>query len=327
LYNSDHTRSGLDSFFWGREILIIDEGVLHANPFAQFEDKADGDIPTATLKIYEFINEYLARDSSTNVLRASAANLCVRRRWYTKNGFEPEPMTPRKIVNFLLGDLSERCVLYFIKQALVGEGKLYSEVDFGDVLGSIHFQNKEIEIYKQKPVHWLLSDGETEVIGHADGFGRRSSDGKWELIEIKSAADYGFDKFKKEGPGDYLNQAHTLMKARFDTVGVRFFYLRKSTGHLYDRYFQYDPDISLRVEQEFMASIQAEIPEPPYDVLPQMKLGKPTGVYKLQWQCSYCGFMRECKKDYDIKTDFTVDRFGHTKPSFLLKPKNKGAAQ
>ena len=201
---------------------------LQANPFAEFEDRQEDSVPTATLQIYQFISEYLERDKDTNVNRASAATMCVRRRWYSHNGYEGTPLTPRKVVNFQLGDLSERVVLFYIKSALVGPGKLYSEVNFGDVIGSIHFQGKELEIYKQKTFSFTMENGQ-RITAHVDGLGKRNSDGKWELIEIKSAADYGFDSFVDNGPGDYLKQAHaSMMTDECSALGidqVRFFYL------------------------------------------------------------------------------------------------------
>lgn len=295
------------------------DNALVENPYAALEDKADSTIPTATLEIYKTIGKLLVRDQDTNVNRASAANMCVRRRWYQHHGYIPDPLTPRKIVNFLLGDLSERVLLYFIKEALVGPGKLYSEVDFGETLGSISFQGRELELYKQNTMELRLRDG-TIITGHADGYGRRSSDGQWELIEIKSAADYGFQSFQDDGPGDYLNQAHVLMMMR-DVHIVRFFYLRKSTGHIYDRVFDFENERWPEVARSYVWAQAADPPETPYEPVNEVVKKVVTGRLKLQWQCQYCGFMRECKKNYDIQIEWKSDQFGHKKPNYILTRK------
>lgn len=289
------------------------------NPFAQIEDRQEERIPTATLAIYEHIGQYLARsESETNVNRASAATMCVRRRWYQGKGYKGTPLTPRKIVNFMLGDLSERVLLFFIKQALVGPGKLYSEVNFGDVIGSFMFQGKPLDLYSQKTMKWKL--GSIEITGHADGFGKRNSDGKWELIEIKSAADYGFDSFIENGPGDYLKQAHALMMMEesqaLDIRQVRFFYLRKNTGNLYDRIFDFDTTLANEVMREFQAANREKMPEAPYALVPETHYKKPTGRMTCVWQCAYCPFTQICQGEF-------TKEFKNGKPKYIFPQKEQ----
>lgn len=296
---------------------------LQSNPFAKWEDKADDLVPSATLQIYNEIEISLKGEENGNVLRASAASLCVRRRWYQRNGYVGSPLTPRKIVNFLLGDLSERTLVHFIKKGCVGHGKIYSEVKFGDPLGKIQFQGRDIEIYKQHTMSFELQ-GNT-ITGHADGFGKRNIDGQWELIEIKSAADYGFQSFQKDGPGDYLKQAHALMLTKecreLDIKTVRFFYLRKSTGHLWDRAFHYDELIAEDVRRSFLLSAGDMIPVAPYDYVEAKIRGKPTGRTTVPWQCQYCGFLKECKGEYEL--EWKSDQFGNMKPSYWFKRKEQ----
>lgn len=292
---------------------------LRNNPFWEWEDKADKEIPTGTLQIYEGISEYLKEKESKDVNRASAASLCVRRRWYQKNGFKGGHLTPRKVVNFLLGDLSERALLFFIKKSCVGPGKLYSEVRFGDVLGSIRFQEREIEIYQQKTLTFQIE--ELTITGHADGFGKRNSDDKWELIEIKSAADYGFKEFQENGPGNYLNQSHALMLTdqcrKVGVKTVRFFYLRKSTGHVWDRVFEYDETIARQVLKDYVLVNKTEMPKAPYDYIKETYRGKETGKWTIGWQCQYCNYLRLCKPN--PKIEWKKDKFGQLRPSFTYE--------
>lgn len=277
------------------------EGTVE-NRYAKHEDKADFYIPEGTAQIYDFIAAYLDRpkDNDVEINRASAATMCYKRRWFQGKGTEGTPLTPRKLVNFLLGDLSERVLVYFVSEACVGPGKLYSEVDFGKVVGSIHFQNKELKIYQQDE---LVTDvGGIKVKGHPDGWGKRNSDGKWEQIEFKSAADYGFDKFKENGPDDYLNQSHVILKSdKAQALGVtetRFFYLKKNTGHVWDRLFKFDPMRWEKVIEEYRLASQAEEPPTPHAPVKEMTGRAPnkkwTGRMIAAFPCTYCPFIGRC---------------------------------
>lgn len=290
---------------------------LVSNPFAQYEDRQEDSIPTATRMIYEHIATYLERRKDTYINRASSASMCVRRRWYQGKGYDATPLTPRKQVNFLLGDLTERVLLYFIKSSLVGDGKLYSEVNFGKLIGSINFQGKPLELYEQETMGFSLPNG-ARVSGRADGFGKRNSDGKWELIEIKSAADYGFDQFVDEGPGDYLKQSHALMLTdeckALDIKQVRFFYLRKNTGNLWDRLHDFDEVTANLVVQEYMLAMHEEAPPRPYGLIEETYYKKPTGRMTVPWQCGYCSFTEACQGKF-------TKEFKNGKPKLIFEVK------
>lgn len=257
----------------------------------------DPNTPTATNQIYSFIDQYLGRTDSTNVNRASSAPRCHKARWYQRKGFPGEQITARTIVNFTLGDLSEHTVKFFILKGCVGEGKLYSEVDFGTPIGSFTVQNgKEIVMYNQQTL--TATVGDIIVTAHVDGWGKRNCDGQWELIEVKSAADYGFEEFKDNGPGDYMKQAVVcLSTGKAKELGandVRYFYLKKNTGHLWDRVHAFDEALFQDVVEEFkIANGEAE-PKAPYVGMPELFRSKPTGRFVLPWQCGYCAFTQHC---------------------------------
>ncbi len=303
---------------------------LVPNPWALLEDKCDPQTPIGTNQIYSFVIEHFGRDpKDTNVFRASSAPRCPRQNWYKYRGYPGKGMAPRAIINFLQGDIAERVKLYFIRVACVGPGKLYSEVDFGEVLGEIHFQNKPLQIYKQQTV---LSDARgIKIPGHADGWGKRNSDGKWELIECKSAADFGFSTFKTKGPEDYLKQSATLMasdKAReLGVVGVRFFYLRKQTGHLWDRFFPYDEALWQEVCDGFHAVLKDEPPPKPYYLVPETK-GRgekkvETGrVVAGDWHCRYCPFLEECQGKFTIEWEEDWQKSGTFTPKYIFANTN-----
>lgn len=299
--------------------------VLHAetlveNPFAALEDKADPTIPTATLQIYEHINEALARPKvATYVNRASSAPMCLKRRWYQRRGVEGAPLTPRKEVNFLLGDLSERVILHFIAQGCVGPGKLYSKVHLGEALGSIHFQGKELFIYKQQTLSVNVA-GVGDITAHADGWGLRNSDNKWELIECKSAANWGFNDFKKIGPKDYLKQAMTCLSTDYareiGADGVRYFYIRKETGHLWDQFHKLDPFLWAEVMDEFRAVQSDTEPRAPYPIVDELYRNKPTGRRVVSFPCSYCPYLEQCKGKYTV--DWKSNQYGHLTPVYVF---------
>lgn len=293
---------------------------LVPNPFAAFEDKADPTVPTATLQIYQFIDDYLKRESDTYVTRASAATQCPKRRQLQRQGAPAEKLTPRKVVNFLLGDLAEKSMLYFLLQGCVGPGKLYSEVDFGEEFGSFNFNEKVIRLYKQKEMILNVPDG-PRVTCHPDGLGKRNSDGKWELIEVKSAANWGFNSFKgEEGAGDYLRQAHATMQSEeakaLGIDSVRFFYVRKETGHIWDRLHQFDIRIAQQVLQEYrQVESDEEIPAP-HGLIDETFRKKPTGRKVAGFPCTYCPYLEKCQGKHTV--EWKNDQFGHGKPVYVF---------
>jgi len=296
---------------------------LVKNEFALFEDRADPFVPTATLQIYQWIADNLGRAESVEVNRASSATMCPKRRWYQRRGEKGIPLTPRKRVNFLLGDLSELTLQYFIKAGCVGPGKLYSEVIFGDLVGKVEINGKQIELFKQKELITKIND--LEIVCHADGFGRKNSNGDWEVIECKSSANYGFKSFRVSGPEDYLKQAHTVM-ASGDCVAMgikatRYFYLRKETGHLWDRVEPWNQEIWEKTRQEFLDVMDDKEMDPPFKLVEEMGGRKPnrkaTGRLIAKFPCSYCPYLKSCHGGY--QTEWAEDQDGNQRPTFIFQ--------
>lgn len=298
---------------------MLTEGTVDQkdNPWNKWEDRREELIPSATLQIYQSIADNLARKKDTHVNRASSASMCFKRRWYQRKGFDGTPLTPRKMVNFLLGDLSEKTVQSFIKQGCVGPGKLYSEVDFGKEIGTIKIQGKDISLYDQEDL--TAQVGDIVVTAHVDGFGKRNTDQSWELIEIKSAASYGFDSFKESGPGDYLKQAMVNLRTNraleLKANQVRFFYLAKETGNIWDRVFDFDHELFYEVEQEYKIANSDEEPIRPHVPKNETFRSKPTGRRVLPWQCGYCSFTETCWKGEAQR------EWKNNKPAWYMKEK------
>lgn len=303
---------------------------LTQNPWAQYDDKPDFEIPSASYQIYNYVSS-LAKEESKNVFRASSASMCVRRRQYQKAGVDGIPITPRKILNFMSGDIAEMVMKYFISQACVGDGKLYSEVYFGEPEGSVVINGKMIATYHQ-PTYSFELPNKRRITAHPDGRGKRNLDGQWELIEVKSAADWGFQDFKVSGPGDYLKQAHAVMltdeMTALNARSVRFFYFRKMTGNIWDRVFNFDPELAKRVVEDFLLSDSVELAKP-YELVDETRSVRnpedkrkwikiPTGRKKAPFPCGgYCPYTKNCHGEY--KLEWSSDRNGQMKPVYIFK--------
>lgn len=254
----------------------------------------------ATKEIHAWIEKNLKdkRVDDRDVLRASSASQCVKKRWFKHKGYRGEELQPRAIMVFALGDAVEHIYKYFIENACVGPGKLYSEVDFGKKLGTFTIQHREFTTYEQETIKVVVSN--LEISGHCDGWGKRSCDGEWELIEIKSAASFGYDKFVNGETPDYIKQVHAyLLSEKAKALGaksVRFFYLNKNTSHIYDRLYDFDSAIAQQVVSDFIASVKDEEPNRPYEPIDETERRALTGRKILGYPCSYCEYKIECYK-------------------------------
>lgn len=264
--------------------------------------------PLVTQEIFSFMeNSFKERENDTNVNRASAASGCVRKRWYKAHGYKGEPMQGRAYAVFLNGDLIEHAYKYLIAQACVGPDKFYSEVDFGQVVGELTLQGRQFTQYAQDTVNIDING--LKVTGHADGWGRRNSDGQWELIEIKSSASYGFDRFKSGEIPDYIKQAHALLMSdkaqKLGAKSVRFLYMCKDTSHMFDRVFEFDVKTAELVRGEFIAAQAEDAPERPFGPIQETFRKNPTGRTVLPWQCGYCEFRAECQPNFKMEISKT----------------------
>lgn len=300
------------------DVLTDCSQVLESNSLADASDLTDHAVPTATLQIYQFIQEYLARSPDTHINRASSAPTCYKKRWYQRNGYVGTQMGARARVNFLLGDLTEYSLKYFVLKGCVGPGRLYSEIKYGNKIGSFTVQGgKEIEMHEQEDLTAQI--GPYTFTAHVDGWGKRNLDGKWELIEFKSSSNSGFRNFVgQKGAGDYLKQSTvnllTTKAKELGADGVRYFYIRKETGHTWDKYYPFDPALAKVVEQEANLANQEVEPEAPYSPIIEIKYKKATGRAVLPWQCSYCPYTTRCHPSANLE-------FKSGKPVYVVKQK------
>lgn len=250
--------------------------------------------------IYSYIEKMQTDRKQTNANRCSAATMCVRRRWYQNKGYPGEILTARKLLNFAQGDIAELNYKSWIERACMGT--VYSEVNFGVKTGEFKVGGTTLVVHDQPDLH--LKIGPLDIIGHPDGLGKRVSDGKWELIEFKSASSYGFDEFVENGPGDYLKQAHALMLTDelldLKVASVRFFFFKKETGEIASRLYEFDPAIAQIVKTEFLESNGEAPPVAPYGFV-EKKMDKTRTVKSVPWQCGYCPYLKECKGEHTVE--------------------------
>ncbi len=289
--------------------------LLIPNQYALEEDKAENEIPVAAHQIYDYIKLTYPEDNSTHVDRGSSAGQCVRRRYYKSKGEDFQRLIPRKIINFMLGDLSEAVLKYWVKHGCVGPGKLYKEVYFGNVISSVDINGKIIEFYDQIKTKVVTPSG-IPISCSLDGYGLKW-DGSYEVIEFKSAANFGYDHFKEVGPDGYLPQVHCYMGSELlKPLGCKstlFVYMRKETGHIWSKVIDFDPEIYAQTMADFEL-VHKKLPQRPYTPEAETKKVRnkddgrkwdaiPTGRYKLPtFPCGgYCPYTFTCWDNISVE--------------------------
>jgi len=282
------------------------------------DDKVDGTVPTCSQLIYDYVKE-TREGYDTNIYRASSASQCSRRLWYQKRGTQgARDIAPRTALNFLQGDIGELTIKSFIKAALVG--KFYSEVDFGILKQNLMVNKREIEIYEQQTVE-TQGDG-FDILGHVDGWGKRLSDGAWELIEVKTASNWGYKEFVEGSPGEYLYQANVLLYSNkgkeLNATGVRFYYLRKETGHIYDKFYPKDESKKNEALQKFLQAGRDAPPPRSYLLEEETVRRNPTGRFTCcSYPCGYCPYLQHCHGEFEV--EMKANQFGQYTPKYIFK--------
>lgn len=255
--------------------------------------------------------------------RASSATRCVRERWLKRRGVEGEPLQPRMALVFKYGHLVEPYYKMLVEKYCVGPGKLYSEVDFGKRTRFIEIDGDKIWEYEQETV--ITKIGELSITGHCDGWGRRNSDGEWEIMDFKSAANIGYDKFVAGEIPDYERQLTTLLLSEKNeerkAKSFRLWYWRKETEHLFDRPFTIELEVIKKVKREFIIAAGEAEPAPPYELTKELVYNRSTKSYDEtgrliipNYPCGYCAFKAHCFSDVSRE-------FKSGKPVWVYTPK------
>ena len=93
---------------------------------------------------------------------------------------------------------------------------------------------------------------------------------------------------------------------------VRFFGMRKETGHLWDRLHDFVPFIADEVLKNFQDVFGVAAPRKPF-VLKKHK----DGTYRAPWQCQYCAYTETCQGNFEVQ--YKKDQFGNQKPTYIFK--------
>lgn len=191
---------------------------------------------------------------------SNAGTPCKRKLWYSVNVPElAEKLDAPARIKFLFGDIIEELILFLAR--LAGH--------------TVEREQEEVEV--------------AGVKGHIDAI----VDG--ELVDVKSASPYSFDKFKdglsREVDGfGYLTQLGSYRSA----LGLRrahFLPVNKVLGQLHLDTHEDDGRDYEQVVEEAKRTVQS--PEPPPRGFVDVPDGK-SGNRKLGVQCSYCDFRETC---------------------------------
>lgn len=276
-------------------------------------------------QIEEGLREFIAKQPlDTYVNRSSSASRCVRERWLKRIGTIGEPTQPRMFLVWKYGHMAEDFYKQLVKMFCVGPEKLYSEVDFGTPIRSFMVDSIEVLQYEQPTVYTKITDKLT-VTGHVDGWGKRNADDKWEVMDFKTASNYGYDKFVAGEIPEYIYQmASLLLSDKAKELGAessRLWYWRKETEHLHDKPFPFLKNDIEKVRREFIVAASEPEPAPPYELEQEKTYNRSTKQYDPtgrmiipNYPCGYCAYKAHCYSEVQLE-------FKSGKPVWVYRPK------
>lgn len=195
---------------------------------------------------------------------------CDRKLYYSINNHEEaEELTPQTKLKFLYGDILEELLLFMASEA-----------------------GHNVELSQEI----VETNG---IVGHIDAI----VDG--ELVDVKSAASYSFQKFKNQTLADddkfgYIDQLNGYLYSLqnnselINKTQAHFFVINKENGELclctIDTNAK-DYDDFIEEKKQMLAS--DSIPDRAFEPVPEGK----SGNLKLGTVCSYCNFKKKCYPD------------------------------
>jgi len=219
-------------------------------------------------------NVLTLREDNGN-LRMSNIGRKDRYLWYKSRGMAQEKMKPSTLMKFLYGHVTEELVLALVK--LSGH--------------KVTHQQALAEVSGIKGSMDCLIDGK--------------------LIDVKTAAPFGFKKFKEGGlrwddPFGYIDQLRGYA-ASLKVQDGGWLVIDKTNGHLCTHFenFEHDEPIEKRIEHLKEVVESKEIPEQCYELVADGK----SGNRKLPMECSYCVFKQHCFPNMKVFAYSTGPRF------------------
>jgi|TARA_R110002020_G_scaffold44978_4_gene129104 hypothetical protein len=217
------------------------------------------DVSTSILKAYE---ERDGEGQIKNPLRFSSIGKPTRQLWYASRiADQAEPIHPSTRIKFLYGDIIEHLVLLLIKTA----------------------GYKVTDEQSEKKIDGITGHMDARVNGV--------------VVDIKSASQYGFDKFVKgtifdDDPFGYIAQLSGYADGEDEAA---FIVMNKVTGQLHVCSIDGMEMIDFKKKVKDVKSIvkQETPPDKCYSDIPDGK----SGNRKLATGCNYCDFKIHCWKD------------------------------
>lgn len=200
------------------------------------------------------------RHESGTVRLSNAGTPCKRKLWYSVNVPQlAEKLDAPTRIKFLFGDITELLVLFLAKIA----------------------------------GHSVTNEQETVYVAGVPGHIDALVDG--ELVDVKSASPYSFDKFKEgltreNDSFGYITQLGSYRSA-LGHKRAHFLPVNKVLGHLHLDTHDDDGTDYERVIEDAKATVA--LPTPPERGYTDVEDGK-SGNRKLGINCSYCGFKDTC---------------------------------
>ena len=245
-------------------------------------NKADDSIDVETI-IEEFGESMksILRDNVLKVredkrtLRMSNIGRKDRFLWYVHKGMSQEKMKPSTLMKFLYGHATEELVLALVK--LSGHKVTHQQhlAEVSGIKGSMDCMIDDI------------------------------------LIDVKTAAPFGFKKFKEGGlrwddPFGYIDQLRGYA-ASLDVQEGGWLVIDKTNGHLCTHFenFEHDEPITERIEHLKEVVEREERPEQCYELVADGK----SGNTKLAMECSYCVYKQHCFPNMKVFAYSTGPRF------------------
>lgn len=180
-----------------------------------------------TIKLSELINQAVRdnTDAPRNYIGASSiGHSCLRKIWYQYKGFESSP-GPRTQITFDIGKSLERLIFNYLKISSLRDD---TQMSISGPSSMNNFLNVECEQLK-------------EFNGHLDALLIYQN---WSVIlEIKTAKDSSFNRFKNHGLRKWNEQYYAQLQAYMGMSGIHkavLLALNKDNSELHEEWVQYD---------------------------------------------------------------------------------------
>lgn len=189
---------------------------------------------------------------------SSIGNPCSRAIWYAYKGHEKKPLTAKQIRTFEMGKILEEMIKEQVR--LLG-------FPLNDGAQFTACYDDDIKIFQ----------------GNVDGM--LEINGRFVILEIKTANDSNFQSFLKKGLKEWSPTYYSQVQAYMGMKGVDSAYilvLNKNTAELHDEYVKFD-DLFYH-ELKAKAKIISEAEEPPERI----------NKSPLFYMCSMCQYKEVC---------------------------------